>query len=199
MTEPRTLLQMAGVAGNPPPLSSAVVVVIDAQNEYVDGKLALPSVGPALDRIAELLRRARKLGAPVIHVAHKGRPGGLFDRSARSGTIADKAAPEGTEIVVEKTLPNAFAGTGLEAQIRGTGRDTLVLCGFMTHMCVSATARCGLDLGFKNTVIADACATRDLPDPIGGPAVDAAALHRAELAALADRFAIVVPLAALPD
>ena len=199
MNEPMTLLQMAGAAGDPPPLSSAVVLVIAAQNEYVDGKLALPGVGPALEQIAELLRRARTLRAPGIHVAHKGRSGGLFDRTARSGAIADKAAPEGGEIVVEKTLPNAFTGTDLEARIRGTGRDTLVLCGFMTHMCVSATARCGLDLGFKNVVVADACATRDLPDPTGGPAVDAAALHRAELAALADRFAVVAPLAALPD
>jgi nicotinamidase-related amidase len=199
MAEPKTLLQMAGATGAPPALSSAVVVVIDAQNEYVDGKLALPGVGAALDRTAELLRRARSLRVPVIHVAHKGRPGGLFDRSARSGAIADKAAPAGGEIVVEKALPNAFAGTDLEARIRGTGRDTLVLCGFMTHMCVSATARCSLDLGFKNTIVADACATRDLPDPTGGPAVDAATLHRAELAALADRFAIVTLLADLPD
>jgi hypothetical protein len=39
-------------------------------------------------------------------------------------------------------------------------------------------------------VAADAAATRDLPDPMGG-SIAAAALHRAALAALADRFAIV--------
>jgi len=199
MAELKTLLQMAGAAVAAPPLSSAVVVVIDAQNEYVDGRLALPGVGLALDRIAELLRRARALGVPVIHVAHKGRSGGLFDRTARSGAFADKAAPQASEIVVEKTLPNAFAGTDLEARIRSTGRDIVVLCGFMTHMCVSATARSGLDLGFKNAIVADACGTRDLPDPTGGPAIEAGTLQRAELAALADRFAVVTALADLPD
>jgi len=55
--------------------------------------------------------------------------------------------------------------------------------------------RAALDLGFKSTVVADACATRDLPDPLGGAAVAAADLHRASLIALADRFAIICRVA----
>ena len=42
------------------------------------------------------------------------------------------------------------------------GVKKLVLAGFMTHMCVSSTARAALDLGFQTTVPADASATRDL-------------------------------------
>jgi len=72
-----------------------------------------------------------------------------------------------------------------------------VLAGFMTHMCVSSTARAALDLGYQTTVVADACATRDLPRP-GGGTIAAADLHAAELAALADRFAIVCDAAAFP-
>jgi nicotinamidase-related amidase len=59
-------------------------------------------------------------------------------------------------------------------------------------MCVSATARAALDLGYRTTVIADACATRDLPDGSGG-IIDATTVHRVALAELADRFATVVP------
>lgn len=62
----------------------------------------------------------------------------------------------------------------------------------MTHMCVSSTVRAALDLGYRSTVIASACATRDLPDGLGG-VVDAATLHRAALAALGDRFAVIAP------
>jgi hypothetical protein len=47
--------------------------------------------------------------------------------------------------------------------------------------------RAALDLGFRSTVVADACAARDLPSP--GGVIPARALHEAELAALADRFA----------
>jgi hypothetical protein len=56
--------------------------------------------------------------------------------------------------------------------------------------------RAALDLGYRTTVVADATATRDLPDPLMCPesygVQKAETVHRATLAALADRFAIVV-------
>jgi nicotinamidase-related amidase len=64
-------------------------------------------------------------------------------------------------------------------------------------MCVSATARATLDLGYETTIAADATATRALPDPLGGPAISAAEVHRTALAELADRFAVVTTVAAL--
>jgi len=60
-------------------------------------------------------------------------------------------------------------------------------------MCISATVRSARDHGYRVTLVADACATRDLPDPLGGATVDAQTLHRITLAALHDRFATVVP------
>jgi nicotinamidase-related amidase len=190
MTTPKTLLEMAGADLTPPPLAQSVVIVIDAQNEYLDGKLTLPGVKPAVEAIAKLLAKARAAGAPIVHVAHKGRAGGLFDRDGHSGAIIEAVQPASGEIVVEKPLPNAFAQTDLDAELKVIGRTSLVIAGFMTHMCVSSTARAALDLGYKTTVAADAAATRDLPDPLGG-VISADALHRAALAELGDRFAIV--------
>jgi hypothetical protein len=48
---PMTLLELAGVTPAPARLGDAVVVVIDAQREYVDGALPLPGVTAALDEI----------------------------------------------------------------------------------------------------------------------------------------------------
>jgi nicotinamidase-related amidase len=190
----KTLLQMAGADPRPAPLSSATLVVIDAQREYLDGALPLDGIEPALDRLAELLAKARAAGAPVIHIAHKGRAGGLFDRDGAGGQIVDQAKPLDGEAVFEKPLPNSFAKTDLEAQLRAIGRPNLILAGFMTHMCVSSTARAALDLGFPVTVASDAAATRALPDGLGGE-IAGAVLHRAELAALGDRFACVATVA----
>lgn len=97
------------------------------------------------------------------------------------------------EAVVEKTLANAFAGTDLHEQLEAAGAKELILAGFMTHMCISSTARAAQDLGYRVTVAADACATRALPDPTGGVALTGPQMHTAALAALADRFAVVVP------
>jgi nicotinamidase-related amidase len=197
MTTPKTLLELSGADMRPPPLSGATLVIIDAQNEYLDGKLALPGVKPAVDALARLLAKAREAGGTIVHVQHKGRAGGLFDLEARGGTIIEAVKPAGGEAVVSKPLPNAFAHTDLDATLKKIGRTQLVIAGFMTHMCVSSTARAALDLGYKTVVAADAAATRDLPDPMGG-VIGADALHRAALAGLADRFAIVAKVDDIP-
>lgn len=188
---PRTLLSMAGAPDAPPPLSRSAVVLIDAQREYVDGRLPLPGVAAALDEAARLLGRARQAGRPVVHVRHKGKVGGLFDPDTTAFAIAEPVMPVGAEPVVTKTLPNAFAGTELSETLNRLDVADLLVAGFMTHMCVSSTVRAATDLGYRTGMIADACATRDLPDGAGG-VVRAAEVQRSELAALADRFAVVV-------
>ena len=192
---PRTLLEMAGVRAGPPPVDEAALILIDCQREYVDGALALPGVEAALEEAARTLEFARANALPVVHVQHRGRAGTLFDPAAPAFEIADAVAPAAGEARIEKALPNAFAGTGLDAALAASGRRQLIFGGFMTHMCVSSTVRAGVDLGYGCTVIADACATRDLPGG-DGTVIDASTLHRAELAALSDRFATVLADAA---
>lgn len=193
MSPPKTLLQLAGAPSAPSSFAAATIVMIDCQREYVDGVLALPEVAPALAECAHLLTRARAAGAPVIHVAHHGRPGGgLFDPEGPSGEIAPEAAPSEGEAMVVKSLPNAFARTDLQDRLAAIGRQELILAGFMTHMCISSTTRAALDLGYRCTVVDAACATRDLPDGQGG-VLAAGDLHRASLVALSDRFAVIAP------
>lgn len=197
MAQPQSLLAMAGAPLDPSPWDKAALVLIDAQMEYVEGKLALPGVRPALEEAARVLDLARHQGAPVIHIVHHGKPGGaLFDPNGPLSKIAPAVAPRSGETIIAKGLPNAFAKTDLQKSIEATGRKELVVVGFMTHMCVSATVRAALDLGYRTTVVADATATRDLPDPLVCPEAHgvqkAETVHRATLAALADRFAIVV-------
>ncbi len=190
MSEPKTLLQLAGANLEPPKLGDACLIVIDMQNEYLEGPVALPDAGAAITQAQSLLARARDANSPVLHVAHKGSAGSLFDRDAKRGQIVDELTPAAGEVVVEKSLPNAFAGTELATLVSETGCRDIVIVGFMTHMCVSSTARAALDLGFRVTVAADACATRDLPDGQGGR-IDAATLHKVALVELSDRFAVI--------
>src|SRR5690349_14190012 len=102
--------------------------------------------------------------------------------TARWSIGAARCRSPGSARRLPKRLPNAFAGTGLEAAVRATGRRELILAGFMTHMCVSSTARAALDLGYRTTIVAGATATRDLPDPTGLGVVPAADVQCAALA-----------------
>ena len=190
MSQAKTLLELAGADLTPPRLADSCLVLIDLQNEYLTGPIALPDATKATASAARLLARARQTGAAVFHIAHSGKPGSLFDRTAERGAIIDAVIPLAGEPVVEKQLPNAFAGTDLQARLAATGRNNVIFAGLMTHMCVSSTARAALDLGFRVTVDADSCATRDLPDGRGGT-IAAATIHEVALAELSDRFAIV--------
>ena len=183
---------MAGVKPALAPIETVGVVLIDMQIEYVDGMLALPGAAPALDQAARLLDWARNGGRPIIHIQHQGQAGGLFDPAGRGFGIAPVVAPAPREPVLTKKLPNSFAGTALEAEIKRRGLRQVIFAGFMTHMCVSSTVRAANDHGIGAAVLASACATRDLPD-VSGDVIPAEVLHRAELAALADRFALIVP------
>jgi nicotinamidase-related amidase len=187
----KTLLELAGADLSPPRLRDAAIVLIDLQNEYLSGPLALPEAEEAVRNAALLLARARESGAPVFHIAHKGKAGGLFDRDAKRGEIADALTPLPGEPVIEKALPNAFSGTLLRELIAKTGHKDIVIAGLMTHMCVSSTARAALDLGLRVTIDATSCATRELPDGRGGT-IAARTVHEVALAELSDRFAIIV-------
>lgn len=190
MTEPKTLLAMAGAPQEPSRLEDATLVMIDCQNEYVDGMLPLTGIGPALEQCAQLLAKAREAGTPIIHVMHEGRAGGAFDLDGHGGQIADHAGPEDGEVIVKKPLPNAFANTNLHDLLQDIGRKEIIFAGFQSHMCISSSARAALDLGYRATVVDAAVATRDLPRP-GGGVIGATELHAASMAALADRFAII--------
>lgn len=190
---PKTLLAMAGAPAWETPLpGQAAVLLIDAQEEYRSGALALDDAEAALIEIARLRRHAYDLSLPVIHVRHAGRPGGLFDLQETGGTFCEEAEPLPDEPVVTKALPNAFAGTDLAEILARQNIRRLVVAGFMTHMCVSSTVRAALDLGLSSGVVANACATRALPAH-DGSVVSARDLHKASLAALADRFAHILP------
>jgi nicotinamidase-related amidase len=190
--KPQTLLAMSGVKQEATHLKDSVLVIIDAQREYVDGKLPLDGIDASIKEAAQLLVRARKAGTPVIHVVHKGKPGGaLFNPDGPYFEIVSALAPKPDETIIKKTLPNAFAGTNLEETLARIGRKNLIVIGYMTHMCISSTVRAATDRGYRSTIVAKATATRDLPAP-GGGVVPAQTLQSASLAALADRFAAIV-------
>lgn len=193
MSTPFTLLDAAGASRTPAAWSQATLVLIDHQREYQDGRLPLTGMPEAVAACAELLALARRHGSPVIHVVHHGKAGGAFDPDGAHAAIIDGLGPQGDESTLAKHLPNSFAGTDLAERLAALGRKELVVAGFQTHMCVSATVRAALDHGYRSTVVAAACATRDLPDPLGGAPLSAADIHRTALAELHDRFATVVP------
>jgi nicotinamidase-related amidase len=189
-----TMLQMSGVTSAPATMADGVLLIIGAQREHTDGLLPLVGIGPAIEALAGLLEKARAAGAPVVHVRHQSK-GKAFNPASTGYEIVEALAPRAGETVVDKGLPNAFAGTDLTKHLSATGRKNLIVGGFQTHLCISATVRSATDHGYMCTIAADTVATRELPDATGGPAIGADTISRITLAALSDRFAWIVPRA----
>lgn len=187
-----TLRVLADLPQRPASLAESTLILIDCQNTYTRGIMELEGVAGAIDEAAALLDRARSAGIPVVHIQHDDGPGSLYDIEGESGAIVPALAPRNGEPVVVKNYPNSFVQTDLDAVLKTADASNLVLAGFMTHMCVSSTARGAFNLGYAPTVVAAATATRALPGLQGEP-VPAEALQAASLAGIADLFAVVVP------
>lgn len=193
---PRTLLDHAGATLRPARLSEATLILVDVQREYLDGAVPIAGVQGSLVQIKALLDRARAAKTPVVHVQHINRPGAaLFDPDGPYAKPPAGFEPAAGEAVVAKRFINAFHDTDLQAVLDRLGRRQLILVGYGSHMCVSSAAREASERGFAVTVVAGATGSRDLPDGQGG-VVLAEVVHKGNLAALADRFAAVVPDAA---
>ncbi|WP_370423721.1 isochorismatase family protein [Streptomyces sp. QH1-20] len=193
MTASAALRDVIGLGSHVPRLGDSTLIMIDFQNTYRAGVMALDGAEPALAAGARLLASARTLGAPVVHVVNDGGEDSPYDIRAEIGSISDEVAPLAGEPVVVKQFPNAFHDTVLEETLRNldAGPD-LVIAGFMTHMCVTFTAQGAFNLGYRPTVVAEATATRALSAPDGN-VLSAATLQSAALTTITDLFGTVVP------
>lgn len=176
------------------------LLLVDIQNDYFPGgSMELVSMDAAAGAASTVLAKFRDEKHPVYHVQHvSARPGATFFLPGTEGMETHSSvAPVEGEAVVQKNFPNSFRDTRLLDTLKGDGIEHLVICGAMSHMCIDATTRAAFDLGFSCTVVADACATRDLE--FEGKAIPAADVHAAFMAALAVPYAKVVSAAELGD
>ncbi len=192
---PTTLRAIYGLptVGSLDPRRTALLLV-DFQEEFIHGRLPIAEASRAVGCAASLLAWAR---AAAIHVAHVRNVAAradspIFAPRSRTIEIVAPLAPRLGEPVVTKATGGAFTRTDVDVALRARGIDTMVVAGIMTHLAVDMTARDGAVLGYRVVVAEDAAATRDVPGAAGGSPIDAQSLHRATLAALADRFADVM-------
>jgi nicotinamidase-related amidase len=175
-------------------MADTALVIIDIQNDYFPGgKMELEGAEAAAANAARALERFRQKGLPVIHVRHLStRPGATFFIPGTAGAnIHERVQPREGERVIEKNFPNSFRATDLDKALKDAGAKELVVAGMMTHMCVDASVRQAADLGYKVTLLGDACATR--AQSFGGESVPARQVHAAFLAALNGFYAKVIP------
>lgn len=171
--------------------SDTALLLIDLQQGLDHPRWGERNNPDAERNIAALLAAWRRTHRPVIHVQHMSQEPDSPLRPERPGNaFKPEATPLPGEPVFRKTVNSAFVGTALEAHLRATGIETIVLVGLTTDHCVSTTARMAANLGFTTIVVSDGTATFERTGP-DGDHYGAEQMHRCELASLHDEFATV--------
>ncbi|MFI1359519.1 isochorismatase family protein [Streptomyces sp. NPDC020898] len=131
-----------------PTRTRTAFLALDLVTYIVDNFSHDPSVA---ERAAQALGAARTAGLPVFHVV----PQGMQEQ------IHPLLVPLEGEPVLTKTSFSAFATTDLRELLETAGVGRIVVAGVATSGTVLSTTRWAVDIGYKVTVVADAC---DDPD-----------------------------------
>jgi nicotinamidase-related amidase len=182
-------------------VQSPALLVIDVQHEYFDpaSPLLIPDGPVVLLRLSELLSTFRDAEATIVHVHHQDGPDAeVFAAGSENVVPMPEVAPLPGEPVVVKGMPGAFDGTNLDAVLENDGAKTLVIAGFMTHMCCDSTAREAQGRGYDVLFLSDGTATRDLVAP-SGRLIRHSDVHETVLAAHADGISTVTDVRSVRD
>ncbi|WP_339183949.1 cysteine hydrolase family protein [Oceanobacillus sp. FSL W7-1293] len=173
---------------------STALIIVDIQNDYFpNGNMELVNPDKAAANAAKVLEWFRQHHKDnIFHIQHiASNPSlGFFLPDTEGANINDTVLPLENEHVITKHFPNSFLETDLESKLKEIGITNVVVVGMMTHMCIDATVRAAVDLGYDTTLIEDACATRTLA--YNGKEVPAEQVHYAFVGALDGMYANVI-------
>ncbi|MCD9022955.1 cysteine hydrolase family protein [Cohnella silvisoli] len=137
------------IIGNP------ALLIIDAQKGFLsdpNGPAAVYDAWTAVDNISLVLNAARKAKIPVIHSQEMHRKqmvdfGRELDGSegvhclegTESVEIVDELKPIEGEYIIQKRRYSCFFATDLNILLKGLNVQSLLVCGFLTDVCVHYT------------------------------------------------------------
>ncbi|MFF2847895.1 isochorismatase family protein [Streptomyces sp. NPDC058001] len=155
------------------------LIVVDVQEAGVTGDRAVPDAARLVDRTADLIARARQGGALVVHLQNDGAPGAGDEPHTPGWELHHPVLTGPTEVVIRKPKDDGFEKTPLGRVLTDAGVTSLAVCGAMSEMCVQATCRTALELGYRLVLPHDAHATQNIPPAPGiSDAIPAATVSR---------------------
>lgn len=169
------------------PADTALLVVdlqyFDAHRDWGEGRTAqdlgvadrfepyFEQIDAAVPQARRLLDAFRAAGAEVAHVRVAERTddsrdvapkqllrGLIVPADSQEARFLEEVAPEGDELVFDKSSSGMFPATNVDRMMRNLGVRTLVFCGTSTGGCVESAVRDAVDLGYRVVLVDDACA-----------------------------------------
>ena len=109
-------------------IMSRALLVIDVQNEYFTGALAITHPVGHLEQILRVMDAARgRIPTVVVQHSFDDRP--IFRRGTHEWQLHTEVASRPRYLLLEKSLPGSFTHTPLEAWLRERDITTLTIAG----------------------------------------------------------------------
>lgn len=159
---------------------SSALIVVDMQNDFINGSLAVPNADTIIPVINDYIRLFEKNGLIVVftrdwhpenHCSFK-ENGGIWPKHCIQNTYGaefhkDLYIPKNKYIISKAFLPDLEAYSGFEKTelndlLKKNNIDTLFICGVATDYCVKQTVLSALELGYKTYLLVDAIKGVDL-------------------------------------
>jgi nicotinamidase-related amidase len=131
--------------------TNTALLVIDVQVGLIEGAEPVYQADLVLERIAELIGKARAAGLPVVYAQDKD-VGGV---GTPEWQIHAAVAPAAEDLVIGKAWSDSFRETALRQELEARGITHLVVVGMKTDFCVDMTSRRAVALGYDVTLVAD--------------------------------------------
>lgn len=179
------------------------LILVDVQLDYFDGgplEIQYPPHAGSLPQITRAIDAATAAGIPVIAVQHtSGESAPVFNPTLPGFRLHPEVERRRTDdwVGVVKQFGTVFAGTGIVAQLREWGVDTVTLVGYMTNNCILASAAEAETHGLSAEVLSDATGAIHLANEQGF--ADARTVHTTLMTVLHSNLAAVAPTGAWID
>jgi maleamate amidohydrolase len=159
------------------PMAPFGLLIVDFVNGFADpAQFGGGNIADAIANTVPVLQAARAQRWPIAHsrivFAPDGADSNVFTlkvpgllgltEEGASSAIVPSLAPRQNELVVRKTNPSAFFGTGLAAWLTQRGVKTLLIAGSTTSGCVRASVVDAMSHGFRPLVLSDCVGDRAL-------------------------------------
>jgi nicotinamidase-related amidase len=139
-----------------------VVIVVDMQVGLLNGPPKHDLQG-VIERINALTAMVRSRSGKVIWIRHCGKTGDGFAPHTAGWALLPELIRQPDDLVIEKTLNDPFAGTGLPDTLQRIAPDRLLVAGWATDFCVDATVRSAVSNDHHVVVVADGHTLSDRP------------------------------------
>ena len=137
-------------------------LVIDMQVGLLDCGISTQKTDCVVRRINDVGRVIREADGVVVFIQHHG-PTGAFESGAPGWQILPALEQAEHDVVVSKTICDAFYNTQLDSVLRARRVEELWIAGWATDRCVDTTIRAAASREYDVSVVSDAHTVADRP------------------------------------